>query len=428
MTGLSTDRPEEPPKKPRRQYGTGGITQRKDGLWMGRVEAGYTSTGKRRRPTVYGKTEAEVKRKLEAKRKQIAREGKSVSTKTRASVKSWAEKWLEQRATGKRPKTYATDKWAVGWVIDTIGTRKLESLTPDDIRSVVAKMDAAGIATSSQLRVHRTLHRLAKDAILDGHDVPQRVLLVPSPGVGESDRTEIEINGAIAMLQAASWLPHASRWAGAFLQGIRPNEALGLTWDHVDLARGTVTVAWQLQELRYADPKDRAAGFVMPKGYKARHLAESWHLVEVKSKAGYRVIPMVPWFRDALTAWRDVVPLSPHALVWPDTDGGPARTKDDTDEWRGLQDTAGWLLNAPVRHASGRYYVRHEARHTTATLLLEAGVDPKIIMQILGQSTIATTRGYQHVRTELALQALEQVAHSLQLGQTQPRPEPPEIA
>ena len=42
----------------------------------------------------------------------------------------------------------------------------------------------------------------------------------------------------------------------------------------------------------------------------------------------------------------------------------------------------------------------HEARNTTATLLVEAGVDPKIIKAILGHSSIVTSRGYLHVNQD----------------------------
>ena len=40
----------------RRDYGAGSIYQRKDGKWIGTIEAGYTATGARRRITVAGKT------------------------------------------------------------------------------------------------------------------------------------------------------------------------------------------------------------------------------------------------------------------------------------------------------------------------------------------------------------------------------------
>ncbi len=399
----------------RRQNGTGGISQRSDGRWMGRVSAGYHPNGKRRIVTVYGKTEAECRKKVDAKIKQVARQGASVSTRTSTSVLSWGSKWIESRETKVRPKTFVADRWAVSKITDAIGTRKLSSLAPSDIEAVMTAMAEDDAATSSQLRVFRTAIKMLSDAVLEGHDVPQRIFHVPSPGVGESDRTELEVTHAGAVLQAAATLPHAARWLGALINGLRPNESLGLTWDEgVDFDRGTITVCWQLQELQYLDAKDKSKGFRMPRGYRSRHLTGAWHLVEVKSKSGYRVIPMVPWFREALLAWRDVAPASEWDLVFPDADGNPARTPSDIEEWQSLQDSASLLLGEPVRHATGRYYVRHEARHTTATLLMEAGVDPKIITAIMGHSSITTTRGYQHVRTERALEALEKIAPRLQ--------------
>jgi hypothetical protein len=54
--------------KRRRQYGTGSVIQMKDGRWRGSLEAGYTATGGRRRVSVIAATEAECKRRLQAKR------------------------------------------------------------------------------------------------------------------------------------------------------------------------------------------------------------------------------------------------------------------------------------------------------------------------------------------------------------------------
>jgi mRNA-degrading endonuclease toxin of MazEF toxin-antitoxin module len=76
---------------------------------------------------------------------------------------------------------------------------------------------------------------------------------------------------------------------------------------------------------------------------------------------------------------------------------------------RSLQDAA------EVRHPEGRHYMLHEARHTTATLLLEAGVSEAVIIAIMGHSSIAVTRGYQHVSQTLARKAMDDVAAKLGL-------------
>jgi integrase len=414
------------PRKKPLPYGQGTISLRKDGKWMGRLEAGTNPNGTRRRVTVYGADEAEVARKLEKKRAQIAREGVSIATRS-ATVKAWATKWLTIREKTQRPNAYAADRTAVtNWIIPVLGTSRLESLTPADVRKLKQAQLDAGNKSTSALRTHRTLIKLLKDAALEGYDVPRRIFLVEAPSAGASDREGLEVDDAIAMLAEAAALPHGSMWATALLQGMRPGECLGLTWPAVDFGRGLITVEWQLQTLRYLDRNNKALGFRVPDDYEAIHLEGNHHLVRPKSKKGFRVIPMVPWIREALLAWKEIAPASPHDLVWPALDGGPSVKAGADDEWDGLQGAAAlrrWNeleaageKPAGLGHPSGRYYVPHEARHTTATLLLEAGVDHHVITAILGHSSIVTSRGYQHVRTQLASKALEQIAAQLQLG------------
>jgi integrase len=48
----------------------------------------------------------------------------------------------------------------------------------------------------------------------------------------------------------------------------------------------------------------------------------------------------------------------------------------------------------------------HDLRHTTATVLLEAGAHPKLVQDLLGHSTVALTLNtYSHVTTGLSDQA-----------------------
>lgn len=49
----------------------------------------------------------------------------------------------------------------------------------------------------------------------------------------------------------------------------------------------------------------------------------------------------------------------------------------------------------------------HDLRHTTATVMLEAGIHPKVVQELLGHKTIATTLDtYSHVLPVLHGQAI----------------------
>lgn len=375
--------------------------------WAATIDApGTTASGKRRRVTVTASTEKGVERKLRDKRKELEESGATLGSRT--TVKQWAEQWLEITQTKLRPSTWRTNRGAVrGYIIPTIGHRRLSELTPADVRAVVKAINAAGLTDSTARRYYATLMPMLKAANLEGHHVPSRVFLTEAPPMGTSDRSDIPIADALKLLEVASEMPHGSRWAAALLNGVRQGEALGLTWEAVDLDARLMTLSWQLQPLTYAD-RERET-FQIPRGFEARRMSGALHLVRPKSKSGWRVIPIVSWLADALERWRLICPDSPHGLVWPRLDGRPMPADDDLAEWHDVQKRAG------VTHPNGRPYGTHEARHTTATLLMELGIDPKVITAILGHSSIVVSRGYMHSSKEHERAALEGVAGRLAL-------------
>jgi hypothetical protein len=95
---------------------------------------------------------------------------------------------------------------------------------------------------------------------------------------------------------------------------------------------------------------------------------------------------------------------NPHNLVWHHHDGRPISHKDDHELWQEL------LVRAGVRDADGPPVPHHRCRHTTATLLLDAGVDSHIVYRVIGHSDVAMTRGYQLVDLTLARQAFNNLS------------------
>lgn len=394
--------------------------QDKDGQWWAQIERGYNTSGGRK----YARRRATGEREAKRIERRLLREkdGGTLTDSREPSVKMWAEQWLTHQTTRVRPKTFGGYSTAIRrYVIPTIGHHKLSQLTPAHIRKVADAVRADG-STSTTVRDHQTrLQKCLKDALKDGHKIPAAVLAVDLPKRAATDRTSIPTEQVAAVLAVIAKRDDRSRWMAALLHGMRQGEALGLTWDSVDLDRGLLDISWQLQPIPYlhgcgGSCRHKSAGtcpdrtFRVPDGFEMRRLEGQHSLVRPKTSAGKRLIPLVPWMHTAMQDWQALDRLSPHGLVWPAADGSPQTSRDDHSEWVAIQKLAG------IEHKNGRPWAGHEARHTAATSLLEAGVDPHTVTALLGHSSIATSRGYQHVDQALARSAMEAVARQMQLG------------
>lgn len=398
------------PEGTRRAPGTGSVYQDARGYWYASVDAGWTRNGTRRRVRRVAKSEKHAQRLvLELLRADPA----TLTSKSRTTtVKTWADTWLTIHVNHVRPKAYATDRSAVTrWIVPTIGHRRLTGLTPTDIRAVDQAQKESGLAPGSVVRTRGVLFKMLRDARLEGYTVPDRIFDVQTPGLGEGERDEIPLHHALDILDTAAGRPDAARWAAAFLQGIRPAEALGLTWDHVH--DDAIDVSWQLQPLPYLDPKNKAAGFRVPHDYVAQHLWKSFHLVRPKTRR--RVIPLTTWMAQALADHRARQKHSPHGLVWPRPSGEPMRAEVDRENWRELLEAtrARQVARDPQAIAMPDYDL-YSARHSTVNLLLRAGVDKSVVEAIVGHSKLVAN--YRHVNHAETREALERLAAALGRG------------
>jgi len=404
-------------KTARRQPGDGALYQRKkDGMWVGAVDLGSTPSGKRRRKVVVHSTQAGALEKLREVRRQVGIHG-DVPTRS-TTLADWLDRWLVDIAAKRvRPRTLDTYRHKVRLIKEAAGRARLDKLTPAHVRAVHAYIiETKGLESTTALQAHRILAKALKDAEREGLVTRNVATLVDAPRRAVNSRGALTTGQARAVLTAAAEDPFAARWALALLYGERQGEALGLTWECVDLERRTIDLAWQLQRLTWrhgcgASPCGRKRGAECPRrnlgtppGFEVRPLDGGLCLTRPKSARSRRVIPLLDVMRDLLERRRLATfgQPNPHGLVWHDDDGRPLDPKGDRDRWYAALERAG----APRVEL-------HAARHTTATLLMEGGVDTKVIQDILGHSDVVTTRNYQHVDTTLTRAALEGLERSL---------------
>lgn len=410
-----------PPKKVKRKGGT--VVEERPahtckGRWVFAFDTGWTSDGTRRRVTVTAKTKPEVLRKAKAKQAELDQGAGAAGTIT---VKAWAERWLAMRRRELRPSAYdALAGPIMSWVVPTIGARKVDKVTPADLRAVAEAMRDAGLASSSVHGAHKKVQQLLRAALIEGYTVSQRVLELPAPAKGKNDRQAAPLDQVAAVLDQARLLPDGGlRWAIGLVTGLRQGEVLGLTRETVDQELGLLVVDWQLQTLRYVDRRDPSAGFRVPDDFEARQIVGSYHFTRPKTAAGVRVVALPHVLADALRGWLMIAPENPWGLLWSGIDKRdgaprPRSADDDRAEWYALQEAADRLardMGQPgVHHPSGRHWLVHELRNNAATQLEEEGAGAPVITSLLGHTSIATSRGYMTARESEQRAALERVA------------------
>jgi integrase len=403
-----------------------------DDRWHGYVTMGYRTDGRIDRRHREGKTRKDVARKV-AELERARDSGQFASAGSATTLEQWLTYWLREVAPGRLRRkalaSYRTD--VVKHLIPGLGKVRLKRLTwiqieafESDMRREVS-MDKAGVARvryrpATIDHVHRTLRSAMNDAVRAG-------LMAVNPaaqvrrGVNQSLEsadfegevlTVDEARRVIATaLQREAGVRHILRLA----LGLRQGESLGLPWDrvHLDTDPPRLVVAQQLQRHSYmhgcGSETGPAGSEQWPCGARrgadcpARH-SGGLVLTQVKTRRGERIVPLdeasafhlrthrAAQAEQRLAAgptWRGT------GLVFTQPDGGPIDPRADLREWKEI------LVDAGVRDVR-----LHDARHTAATVLLVQGVDKRVVMDLMGWSSEAMLRRYQHVVDELRIDAV----------------------
>src|SRR6516162_3545063 len=209
------------------------------GRWRGVVSLGFDADGKRIRRKVSGQTRTEVKDKLKALHSKL---DAGVRTAAGYTVDMAVTDWLAEGLPGRAAKTVEVYRDALRPILAVAGRISLRDLTVQDVRTALAKM-AVTHSTPTLQKAHNCLTRALRHA--EGRDLVRRNVsaLVDTPRGREGRPSQaLTLEQAAALLEAAE----DSRLHGyivlCLLTGVRSEEARALTWDHVDLDAGTVSV------------------------------------------------------------------------------------------------------------------------------------------------------------------------------------------
>jgi integrase len=209
------------------------------GRWRGVVSLGFGPDGKRIRKKVSGKTRTEVKDKLRELHGELEA---GVRTARRYTVQKAVADWLDDGLPGRAQKTIDTNRDSLLPVLACIGNIPLRDLTAHDVRTALSRMTAT-YATRTIQKAHNCLTRAIRDA--EARDLVRRNVsaLVDTPRGKEGRPSQsLTLEQAAALLKAAEKSRLHAYISLCLLTGVRSEEARALTWQHVDLDAGTVSV------------------------------------------------------------------------------------------------------------------------------------------------------------------------------------------
>lgn len=369
-------------KTTRNAQGGGTIRQRKDGIWEGRYTIGRDpGTGKQIQKSIYGKTQKEVRQRLQQITIAID-EGVYVAP-SKLTVEQWLNTWLNDFCVDVKPRTLDKYRSTVKVrLVPHLGKIKLSELSTHHIQHVyngfLHGADGFRQLSAKSIRdTHGALHRALQQALEMDY-----IKINPSdrcklPRIEKMDIKPMESQQIGAFLNAIKGNRYERLFVVDLFTGLRMGEILALSWDCIDFEKGTLRVYRQLHQVKgqyiYGTLKND----------KPRSLTVAPSVLEVlkEQRAQQRL-----WKLAAGAVWENE-----EDLVFTDEIGrhlSPNSVRTALHKITELLGIEGFRF--------------HDLRHSYAVASLQAGDDLKTLQSNLGHHTAAfTMEVYGHCTEEM---------------------------
>jgi integrase len=394
----------------KRSNGEGSIYQRKDGRW----EAMTFINGER--VSFYARSQAEVKEKL---KKALREADDGVFTKkNKQTFGEWLDLWLEQYAKPAiRTTTFDSYSYQIRFHIKPgLGKIPLKELQPAQIQKFYNDklkqklMDRRGekakqqqkqkvsskqriektISPATIRRMHVILSEALEQALKEGKIIRNPAKATKPPKIEKKEARYLSPDQLRSFLATIE----KDRWYAAIITalntGVRLGELVALKWENVDLDKGVIYIKEAVSWIREGN---------------------GWALIThpPKSQKGVRNIPLPAETVKVLKAYRAKQNEEKFRL-------GEAYTDSERQfvfTWEDGRLVDPFYLSKHFAKLIKKYGLSlnfHGLRHSYATALLEAGEHPKVVQELLGDSTISVVLDtYSHVLPGLKERAVSKL-------------------
>lgn len=357
----------------RRGNSEGSIVKRSDGRWMARLTLDDGT-----RKTWYAKTRAEAAKRLNTALRD--RDAGLPIVGEKQTVAHYLTTWLDDIRSTIRPRSWVRYEEAIRLhVLPTLGSITLSRLTAQQLQGLYTAKLKEGLAPATVARIHAVVRRALGEA--ERLSLVQRnvATLVKAPRPVRSEMRVFTPEQARAFLVAVEGHPMEAFYVLALTTGMRRGELLALHWADVNLKEGYIQVRFTVQHLgegRYV--------FTPPKTARSRRkIALTARAIEALRSHQRRQLAQR---EEVGRAWHD------EGLVFTNAIGHPLRGNHILE-----RDFLPILTRANLPRIR-----LHDLRHTAATLLLVQDINPKVVAEMLGHSTVSMTLDtYSHVLPDM---------------------------
>lgn len=344
--------------------------------WEARVTTGRDpGTGKQLQRSFTGKTQKEVREKMQATAVEVNQGIYQAPSKM--TVGQWLDIWQRDYLGSVKPATIQMYRGHIkNHIKPALGAVRLERLHPHDVQEFVNNLE---LSPATVRNIHQVLRTSLGKAVDLGYIARNPAARCELPRQDQQEVQPFSDAQTAALLDAARGSEVENLLIVALFTGLRQSEVLGLTWDVIDFDSGTIRVNKQLNrqghlaESLFQSPKSGKARTITPPAAVFKALKrQRARQMEQRLKAG----PL--W--DA-----------PHDLVFTTEIGAPF------NQQRAVR---GFMAALTAAGLSGFHF--HSMRHTYAVNALRAGEDIKTVQASLGHATAAFTLDkYGHVTDQM---------------------------
>jgi integrase len=355
---------------------TGQLIKRNENTWLVRIFLGRDANGKRKyfNKTIHG-TKKDAQKYLTAKtrEKDLGVFVEPASTYLNDFLNRWLEEISKQKVREKTFNNYVS--LLNCHVREKLGLKRLSDIQAHEIQKLYNDMKKVDYSPKTIRHVHNVLSSALKQAVKWKMLIQNPCDICELPRQEKVEMKYFSPEQTTKFLQSAKDDKHFLVFLTAIETGMRPGEYLALQWKDVDFQNQTISV--------------RRAVFIRKGG--------GFLFTEPKTKRSNRSIPLSSSLVTALKAHRIQqleermklgISYQNHDLIFASEIGTPIMHRNlHRRHFKPILEKA----NLP----DIRLY---DLRHTTATLLLSAGENPKVVSERLGHSSIVLTMDvYSHV-------------------------------